>query len=273
VAGEIYLGGAGLARGYLHRADLTAERFVPHPFSRELGARLYRTGDRARYLPDGSINYLGRNDRQIKLRGYRIELGEIEALLSQHQAIDQVVVAIREATNGDKRMIAYVVPKQPQTLTVNEIRSYLKERLPGYMAPSAFVLLHALPLTPNGKVDHQALPAPTASGMDSEREFVAPRPGIEQMLAEIWSQLLGIERLSANYNFFEIGGHSLLAVRLISKIREVFRIELTIRNVFLNPTIAGLAAHMESLRLNGANLQVPAIKPVSREAYRKTISL
>jgi len=272
VAGEIYLGGAGLARGYLGRPDLTAERFVPHPFAPEAGARLYRTGDRGRYLPDGSIQYLGRNDRQIKLRGYRIELSEIETLLSEHPSIDHAVVAAKETGAGEKRIVAYVVPKQPQGLTSNEIRNYVKDKLPGFMIPAAVVLLDALPLTPNGKVDHMALPMPAASGSRDEREFVAPHTATEKSLAGIWTQLLNIERVSANDDFFEMGGHSLLAVRLISRVRETSGVELQIRDIFLHPTLVALAAHVDEVKATGFDLPVPTIRPVSRDAYRKPLS-
>ncbi len=271
VAGEIYLGGAGLARGYLQRADLTADHFVPHPFARLSGQRLYRTGDRARYLADGSIVYLGRDDRQVKLRGYRIELDEIETVLCQHQAIDRAVVTIRE-TAGDRRLVAYVVPGQQQTLAPSDIRNYLEQRLPSYMVPPAIVLMESLPLTPNEKVDHQALPEPTA-GIDNRREFVAPANDIERTLAAIWIQLLGVERPGTSDNFFELGGHSLLAVRLISRIREVFQLELTIGEVFMHPAIASLAAHIESLTSKGVTVPGQTIKPVSRRAYRKTLSV
>lgn len=270
VAGEIYLGGAGLARGYLQRADLTAARFVPHPFARLPGERLYSTGDQARYLPDGSIVYLGRDDRQVKLRGYRIELDEIETVLCQHQAIDRAVVTIRE-TAGDRRLVAYVVPGQQQTLALGDIRDYLKQRLPSYMVPPAIVLMESLPLTPNEKVDHKALPEPTA-GIDGRREFVAPANEIERTLAAIWVQLLGVERPSTSDNFFDLGGHSLLAVRLISRIREVFQLELTIGEVFMHPAIASLAAHIESLTSKSVTVPGQTIKPVSRQAYRKIVS-
>jgi len=271
VAGEIYLGGAGLARGYLQRADLTAARFVPHPFASLPGERLYRTGDLARYLPDGSIVYLGRDDRQVKLRGYRIELDEIETVLCQHQAIDRAVVTIRE-TAGDRRLVAYVVPTQQQTLALSDIRNYLKQRLPSYMVPPFIVLMESLPLTPNEKVDHRALPEPTA-GIDGGREFVAPANELERTLAALWIQLLGVERPSTSDNFFDLGGHSLLAVRLISRIREVFQLELTIGEVFMHPTVASLAAHIASRTSNGVTVPGQTIKPASRDAYRKTLSV
>ena len=270
VTGEIYLGGAGLARGYLQRADLTAARFVPNPFARCRGERLYRTGDQARYLPDGSILYLGRDDRQVKLRGYRIELDEIETVLCQHEAIDRAVVTIRE-TAGDRRLVAYVVPRQ-QTLAVNDIRNYLKQHLPSYMVPPAIELMESMPLTPNDKVDHRALPEPTM-GIVGEREFVAPANESERTLAGIWTQLLGVEQPSTSDNFFELGGHSLLAVRLISRIREVFQLELTIGEIFMHPTIASLGAHIESLTSKGVTVSGQTIKRVSRQAYRKTLSV
>jgi acyl-coenzyme A synthetase/AMP-(fatty) acid ligase len=185
VTGEIYLGGAGLARGYLHRADLTAERFIPHPFSGEPGSRLYRTGDLARYLPDGTIEFLGRGDHQVKLRGYRIELGEIEAVLRQYPAVREAVVLVREEAPRGKHLVAYVLPHQGQAPPVSDLRTFLRRRLPEYMVPTAFMLLKALPLTANGKVDRRALPVPPQAAWESERGLVAPRTPIEEVLAGI----------------------------------------------------------------------------------------
>ncbi|MGH7830815.1 MAG: amino acid adenylation domain-containing protein, partial [Candidatus Binatia bacterium] len=189
VAGEIHIGGAGLARGYLNRPDLTAEKFIPNPFSTEPGARLYKTGDRARYLPDGNIEFLGRIDSQVKVRGFRIELGEIETLLADHPGARQSVAIVREDEPGQKRLVAYLVAKREFALTTSDLRGYLKDKLPEYMIPSAFVMLDALPLTPNGKVDRKALPAPDHSRPEQENPFVPPSTAAEKTIAEIWAQV------------------------------------------------------------------------------------
>lgn len=236
VPGELYIGGAGLARGYLNRSDLTAERFIPNPFSHEPEERLYKTGDLARYLPDGNIEYIGRLDHQVKIRGFRIELGEIEAVLAQHPALREVAVI------GDQRLVAYVVsdPEQ-QSPTVSELRSFLKERLPDYMVPSAFVFLEALPLTPNGKINRHQLPVPDNTRPELARTFVAPRNSVEETLAQIWAEILEVKQVSIDDNFFELGGHSLLATQLISRIRKTFQVELPLRSLFESATIASLA--------------------------------
>jgi len=205
VLGELHIAGHGLARGYLHRPSLTAERFIPHPLSQEPGARLYHTGDLTRYLPDGRIEFLGRIDHQVKIRGFRIELGEIEALLRQHPALDQVVVLAREDEPGQRRLVAYVVPTEGQDLAVSELRRFLQERLPDYMLPAAFVTLAALPLTPSGKIDRRALPAPGTARPDLEGVFVTPRSLLEEVLAAIWADVLGLERVGVIDNFFELG--------------------------------------------------------------------
>jgi len=237
VPGELYIGGDGLARGYLNRPDLTAERFIPHPFSDEPGARLYKTGDLARYQLDGNLVFLGRIDDQVKIRGFRIELGEVEAVLSQHSAVHEAVVIVREDTPGDRRLVAYVVPQEEQSPTVGHLRSFLREKLPEYMLPSAFVILEQLPLTPNGKVDRRALPRPERKG-----PFVAPRNPVEERLAGMWAEVLGLERVGIHDNFFELGGHSLLATQVISRLRAAFRVELPVRRLFdEGATVAGLA--------------------------------
>jgi amino acid adenylation domain-containing protein len=244
VPGELYIGGAGLARGYLNRPELTAEKFIPNPFSTGLGARLYKTGDRARYLPDGNIEFLGRVDNQVKVRGFRIELGEIERVLRQHPAVRDTVVALREDTPGDKRLVAYLVPRQSYPPTVSELRGFLQRKLPDYMTPSTFVFLDTLPLTPNGKVDRQALPPPEPTRPDSEQAWVAPRTPEEEILAGIWAQILGIDRVGMHDNFFELGGHSLKATQIVSRVRAAFEIELPLRALFEAPTVAGLAAYI-----------------------------
>ncbi|MDQ3255227.1 MAG: amino acid adenylation domain-containing protein [Acidobacteriota bacterium] len=241
VAGELYVGGDGLARGYLNRPELTAERFVPHPFSDEANARLYKTGDLVRYLPDGALEYLGRLDHQVKIRGFRIEPDEIKTVLAQHPAVRECVVVAREDTPGDKRLAAYVVPIQKPTHLVNELQHFLKQRVPDYMLPSAFVMLDALPLTLNGKVDRQALPAPDRARFDSEREFVAPRNALEQQLAQIWEEVLGVQPVGIKDNFFELGGHSLLVVRMMDRIEQEGGKKLPLATLFAEATVEHLA--------------------------------
>ncbi|MEH2261607.1 amino acid adenylation domain-containing protein [Nostoc sp.] len=240
VAGELHIGGLGLAKGYLNRPELTQEKFISHPFSTDPDSRLYKTGDLARYLPDGNIEYLGRIDSQVKIRGFRIELGEIEAILSQHGDVQASCVIAREDTPGDKRLVAYVVAHQNCTPTISELRHFLKAKLPEYMIPSAFVLLKSLPLTPNGKVDRRALLKPDLDSTLLEK-YVAPRTPIEEMLGQIWAQVLKVEQVGIHNNFFELGGHSLLATQLLSRIRNIFKVELPLRELFATATVAELA--------------------------------
>ncbi|PLZ31918.1 non-ribosomal peptide synthetase, partial [Fischerella thermalis WC542] len=215
VPGELYIGGYSLARGYLHRPDLTCEKFIPHPYSNEPGVRLYKTGDLARYLPSGDIEYIGRIDHQVKLRGFRIELGEIEAVISQHPAISASVVIVREDDTANKTLVAYITLHPDQTLTIPELRRFLEAKLPNYMLPTAFVILEALPLTPNGKIDRRSLPAPDPTQLISESNLVAPSTPVEEMLAGIWTEVLSIQKVGIHDNFFDLGGHSLLATRVI----------------------------------------------------------
>ncbi len=265
VAGEIYVAGAGLCRGYHNRPDLTAEKFVPNPFDDQVGGRLYKTGDLARYLLNGDIEYLGRIDQQVKIRGYRIEPGEIEAALEEHPAVRQAVVLAREDRPGDKRLVAYVVRKPGQTATVNELRSDLKEKLPAYMVPSSFVFLDGLPLTPNGKVDRKALPAPELGRSGLERGFVVPRTPIEEVLASIWAEVLKRDSVGVQDNFFELGGHSLLATRVMSQVREAFQVEVPLRRMFEAQTLAGLAETIEVLRQDRQGGSAPPILPAPRQ--------
>ncbi|MGZ3458229.1 MAG: amino acid adenylation domain-containing protein, partial [Archangium sp.] len=239
VWGELYIGGENLSRGYLERPALTAERFIPNPFE-ESGARMYRTGDVVRYLPDGNIEFRGRSDAQVKIRGFRIELGEIEVVLGSHPAVKDVVVVVREDVPGNKRLVAYWVAPEGQEPEASELREHLKQKLPAHMVPSAFVLLQALPLTPNGKVDRKALPAPER-GRDPGTHYLAPRTPTEELLADQFAQLLRVERVSASDSFFELGGHSLLATQVISRIRAAFGVELPLRSLFEAPTVAALA--------------------------------
>jgi amino acid adenylation domain-containing protein len=241
VAGELCIGGVGLARGYLNRPELTAEKFVPNLFNDEPGARLYKSGDLARYLPDGNINFLGRIDDQVKIRGFRIEPGEIEAMLSRHAAVRESVVVARGDVTGEKRLVAYVVPHRGRIPATADLRSFLKSKLPGHMVPSAFVLLEALPRTPHGKLDRRALPAPDQIRPELETTFVAPQTPVEKVLGGIFADVLGIERVGIHDDFFELGGHSLLATLVVSRIRAAFKVDLPLRRFFDAPTVAGLA--------------------------------
>jgi amino acid adenylation domain-containing protein len=248
VPGEMYVGGAGVARGYLNRAELSAQRFVADPFAPMNGSRLYRTGDLARRLANGDIEYLGRIDEQVKVRGYRIELGEIEAVLQQHPALRESVVLAREDSPGDKRLVAYVVANDDApTELAEELRAHLRESLPEYMVPAAFVVLQALPLTPNGKVDRKGLPAPDGAAYGT-RGYEAPVGEVETALAQIWAELLKLERVGRHDNFFELGGHSLLAVTLIERMRRA-GFSGDVRALFISPTLAGFAAATEDMEI------------------------
>jgi amino acid adenylation domain-containing protein len=242
VAGELYIGGDGLARGYLKRPELSAEKFIAHPLNPGAKARLYRTGDLVRYLPNGDIEFLGRIDHQVKIRGFRIELGEIEAVLRQHSGINETVVLVREDTPGDKRVVAYFVPTRDAAPTTAELRSFLKEKLPEYMLPSVFVTLKNMPLTPNGKVDRRALPAPDRAELASTGKFAAPKDAIESRLVRIWEAVLGVQPIGVTDNFFEIGGHSLVAVKLMHRIEQAFGRKLPIATLLQAPTIELLAS-------------------------------
>lgn len=256
VPGEMYVGGGGVARGYLNRPDLTSERFLPDPFSDEasqgspasLAGRLYRTGDRARWLSNGDIEYLGRIDRQVKIRGHRIELGEIEAALRQHPALRDCVTVARQDAPGELRLVSYIVPELDQaSLTASEWRRFLQSKLPEYMVPSAVVQLEALPLTPNGKLDREALPAPGPLRPESKQALVPPSTPTEEILASIWREVLQLAEVGARDNFFDLGGHSLLMTRVVARVREAFQVELSIRRFFETPTLSGLALAIEEL--------------------------
>ncbi len=241
VAGEMYVGGAGLSRGYLGRPDLSSERFIPDPFGHQPGARLYKSGDQGRYLFTGDIEYLGRIDYQVKVRGFRVELGEIEAVLGQHPDVRTVVILAREDVPGEKRLVAYIVSNQERIPTAGELRGFLAEKLPEYMVPSAFVFLDALPLTPNGKIDRHAFPVPDTVRPETGQEFAAPRTLVEETLAGIWAEILGLEQIGIHDNFFDLGGHSLLATRVVSRLRETLMVELPLRAMFEAPTVAELS--------------------------------
>ena len=244
VPGELYIGGECLARGYLNRADLTAEKFVPDSLSRKKGARLYRTGDLARFLSDGNIEFLGRIDHQVKVRGYRIELGEIEAMLNQHPAIEEAVVDARAEQVGDKRLVAYFVLKsdfKDQAPSSSELRNYLKDNLPEYMVPGIFMAIDQMPRTPIGKIDRKSLPAPDQDRPELEHEYVAPRNPVEQMIADLWAKTIGVEKVGIYDNFFDLGGHSLMATQIISRLRNTYNVEIPLRKLFEAPTVANLA--------------------------------
>jgi amino acid adenylation domain-containing protein len=258
VPGEMYVGGAGVGRGYLNRPELTPQRFISHPFSNNRQARLYKTGDKARYLPNGELEYLGRIDNQVKIRGFRIELGEIEALLASHPDVWENVVVVREDEQADKRLVAYIVPQVEKSPTAQELRQFLKAKLAEYMVPSALVLLESLPLTPNGKVDHRALPKPELDSKLLEK-YIAPRTPIEEMLAQIWAQVLRVKPVGIHDNFFELGGHSLLATQLLSRIRNIFKVELPLRSLFAAATVAEFAQEIQQLQQQDLELSAPAI--------------
>jgi thioesterase domain-containing protein len=244
IAGELCIGGAGVARGYLGRPELTSEKFVEDPFAGRAGARMYRTGDLARWLPTGEVDYLGRLDHQVKIRGFRIELGEIESVLSAVSGVREVVVLAREDTPGDKRLVAYVVASSGATLQVPSLRAELGRALPDYMVPSAFVVLDALPMTTSGKVDRNALPAPDFSSGASA--YVAPRTSTEERIAAIFCEVLRVERVGVHDDFFALGGHSLLVMKLVGAIRERVSPALPLPVVFQGPTVARLAAAVDS---------------------------
>ncbi|MEW6736015.1 MAG: amino acid adenylation domain-containing protein, partial [Acidobacteriota bacterium] len=265
VPGELHIGGVGLARGYLNRPELTAEKFIPNPYSSEAGARLYRTGDLARYLSDGNIEYLGRIDNQVKVRGYRIELGEIETTLRQYRGVSESVVIAAQEKLTDKRLVAYLVVEQDNEIDIGQLRVYLKEKLPEYMLPSAFVMLEKLPLTPNGKVDRRALPAPQMADIVNSERYLAARNPTEEILVEIWTSILNNDQIGVLDNFFELGGHSLLAIQVISRVRAVFSLELPLRSLFETPTVAGLAEQIQILKRTEQGLLVPPIMPITRE--------
>src|SRR5579864_3754213 len=257
VGGELYIGGAGVARGYLNRAELTAERFVPNPFSggmnggserkegeerKEGGERLYRTGDRVRWGRDGKLEFMGRMDEQVKVRGYRIEPGEIEGVLREHGGVKEAVVVVREGEGGDKRLVGYVVVGErgegKGRVTGQELKSYVRERLPEYMVPGAVVMLEKLPLTPNGKVDRKALPRP--EWKSEADKYVGPHSGTEEVLAQIWAEVLGVEKIGRHDNFFELGGDSILGIQVIARANEA-GLRLTLKRLFEYQTIADLA--------------------------------
>jgi len=237
-AGELYIGGDGVSRGYLKEPALTGEKFIPHPYCNEPGKRLYRTGDRARYLANGQIQFLDRVDQQVKIRGFRIELGEIESTLLKHETVKEAAVVVRRDEDADERLVAYVVATKGQQLTSGELRTFLQTRLPDYMIPSIFVQLEYMPLTSNGKINRKELPEPTRG---REGNYIAPRNAVEEMLCGIWSEVLKVPEVGIHDEFFNLGGHSLLGKQVVTRVREDFGVEISLRSFFDSPTVAELS--------------------------------
>jgi amino acid adenylation domain-containing protein len=274
VAGELYVGGVGVGRGYLHNQQQTELAFIANPFNNSKfkiqntlredlrSTKLYKTGDKARFLGDGNIEFLGRIDYQVKIRGFRIELGEIEAVLSQHSEVEEVVVIAREDKPGNQYLVAYIVASEAINNT-GILRNLLKEKLPDYMVPSAIVILENMPLTPNGKVDRRALPAPDIQ-LSITNNFVAPRTPVQEIIAKVWASILNLKQVGIYDNFFEMGGHSLLATQVISRIRSLFEVDLPLRSLFESPTIAELSESISAMRHAGLGLQTSAITPIPR---------
>ena len=267
IPGVLYIGGSGIARGYLKRPELTAEKFVPNPFSTVSGAALYNSGDAARYTPDGNVEFLGRVDNQVKIRGFRIELGEVEAAIAKHPSVEQVVVIAREIGPRDLGLVAYVVAKPGVAIDIHEVRASLKGKLPAYMLPAVFEVLEKIPLSANRKVDRKALPAPKQKSVDVADAFIAPRNENEEKLAGLWSEVLRFSPIGINDNFFELGGHSLMAIQVISRVRNHFGVELPMRVLFDNPTVAELCIAIEAQGSRGCPKEAPIV-PVRRESVR-----
>jgi amino acid adenylation domain-containing protein len=265
VVGELYIGGIGVGRGYLDDPERTAAIFVPDPFGEQAGGRLYKTRDLVRYRADGTLEFMGRVDHLVKVRGHRIELGEIEAVLEQHPGVRESVVVVHEGgSSGGKQLVAYVVPGQ-QSMPFDDLRSYLRGKLPNYMQPACFMILEALPLNSNGKVDRQALPVPETNSVEGSKEVAAARTPLEEVIAGIWGEVLGRKQVSIHDNFFACGGHSLLATQLISRIRAVLQVKIPLRSLFETPTIAGLAQRIERLGGSEREIEIPPPVPISRE--------
>jgi amino acid adenylation domain-containing protein len=265
VPAEICVGGTGIVRGYLNRAELTAERFIPHPFSHKAGTRLYRSGDLGRYLPDGDIEYLGRIDSQVKVRGFRIELGEIESALAKHPAVRDCTVIARDDIRGETRLVAYLVAGQQPAPSTTELRDFLREKLPEHMVPATFIILDVLPLTPNGKIDRGALPAPDQTRPQLGEEFVAPRTPVEKQLAKIWQELLSVEEVGVHDHFFDLGGDSLVATQLISRVRKVFQVDIPLSDLLSALTVAEFAGKIQAAN---RTRQDETTKPATLETLR-----
>ena len=252
VPGELHIAGVCLARGYINHSDLTAEKFIPHPFNSVPGARLYKTGDLARYRADGNIEFLGRRDHQVKIRGFQVEPGEIEVRLKQHPLVREAAVLAREDLPGGKQLAAYIVPREQSAVPPTDLRQFLEPFLPDYMIPAVFISLDALPLTPHGKVDRRALPAPVKTGLELQATSVGPRTSVEEALAHMWEELLGVGPVGVTDRFLELGGHSLLAGRLLARVRERFHVDVSLRAFFAAPTVASLAAAIVQQGAEGA---------------------
>jgi acyl carrier protein len=266
VAGELYAGGDGVALGYLNQPALTAERFVPDPFADAPNARMYKTGDRVRWRADGTVEFLGRMDHQVKIRGFRVEPGEVENVLAGHPALREAVVVVRPAPSGAPQLVGYYVaaPRDAATpVSPASLRSYLRERLPEYMVPAALVVLDTLPVGTTGKVDRRALPAPPADAAEAEQPYVSPRTETESRLERIWAEVLGMERVGVDRDFFDLGGHSLSAMRIVSRVLEQFGVSLSLTMVFERPTIADMATLVDE---RAAAVKVPNEGPITRVA-------
>jgi acyl-CoA synthetase (AMP-forming)/AMP-acid ligase II/acyl carrier protein len=268
VPGELYIGGEGVVRGYFQRPGLTNDRFIQHPFKNGNVDKVYKTGDLACYNKDGVIEFLGRLDHQVKIRGYRIELGEIETALEKHSLIREAVVIAREDTPGDKRLVAYMVSETPSNPAISDLRDYLKEKLPEYMIPSTYEFMVVFPLTPNGKVDRLSLPAPEMDRPEMEQEFIAPRTQSEKNLAKLWSEVLNIEEISIQDNFFDLGGHSLSAVQVTVKIAQAYNVELSLQAFFQASTLADLATKLEEKLIEQA--EADQLEELLREVEQKS---
>jgi thioesterase domain-containing protein/acyl carrier protein len=270
VPGELMIGGAGVVRGYFNRPELTAERFIEHPFSDNPKACIYRTGDLARFLPDGNIEFMGRMDHQVKIRGYRIELGEIEAVLNDNPAVHESVVTVREGVPDEKKLIAYVIPRKGENIQTAELRNFTKEKLPGYMVPSHVVTLEAFPQTPNKKIDRKALPPPEKDDFEREFDFDRPRTDIEEALSEIWAEALGVHPVGCTENFFDLGGDSLSACGVILNIRRACNVDLPLQTIFHAPTVTAMAKKLEEVFLKHTESTDPIM--VSAEAFRQELA-
>jgi amino acid adenylation domain-containing protein len=271
--GEICVRTPYLSKGYVDDEALTQERFIPNPFTNKPGDRLYKTGDLARYRPDGNVEFLGRSDEQVKLRGFRVELGEIAAVLDEHPAVREAAVLVREDASGEKHLVAYVVATQQPGPSSSDLHRFVQAKLPEYMVPSAFMLLDTLPLTPNGKVDRRALPAPEGLRPALEAVYVAPSTEVEQGIATVWREVLGIDHVGIHDNFFHLGGHSLKALQVIARLRRAFQVEVSVRVFFEAPTVASLAEAIAKAKENDSEARASAIVPVPREAYRMKAAL
>jgi hypothetical protein len=264
VPGELYIGGRGLARGYLHRPALTAEKFIPDPFSDRPGQRLYRTGDLVRYRPDGRIEFLGRLDQQVKLRGYRIELGEIETVLARHPAVQEAAVVVRDLATERQSLVAFLVPNSQAAASVSELSAYLRQQLPDYMIPAVFVTLDQLPLTSSGKLDRRALPTPSSVLRSVDTPFVAPGNTLQLTIAQIWREVLLLDKVGLHDNFFDLGGHSLLMSRVHARLTEELNEGISMIDLFKYPTVHSLAQFLET-----EQSQAPAIEQIRDRAAKQ----